>query len=79
MSEVIYHVIEHDGGYAYKVGDTISETFPSHDDALHAARIAASEQRVPGETEGIEYQDNRGARHQETSRGNDRPATKVDD
>ncbi|GJD69762.1 DUF2188 domain-containing protein [Methylobacterium gnaphalii] len=78
MSNVTYHVIEHDGGYAYKVGDTISETFPSHDDALRAARIAASEQRIPDEDRTIEYQDARGSRRLETSQGNDRPETDVD-
>ena len=31
MPKVTYHIIEHDGGWAYRVGDVISETFPSHD------------------------------------------------
>ncbi|MCE4225611.1 DUF2188 domain-containing protein [Methylobacterium sp. C25] len=78
MSRLTYHVIEHDGGYAYRVGDTISETFASHDEALRAARIAAAEQRRPDEDATIEYQDARGARHVETARGDDRPDTDVD-
>ena len=54
--KVIYRVVEHDGGWAYKVGDVFSETFPSHDAALAAARRAAGEQRVAGETRGIQYE-----------------------
>ncbi|GJE57799.1 MULTISPECIES: DUF2188 domain-containing protein [Methylobacterium] len=79
MSEITYHVIEHDGGYAYKVGGTFSETFASHDEALDAARIAAAEQRRPGSTETIAYQDSQGRSHVETASGDDRPETKVDD
>ena len=79
MSEVTYHVVEHDGGYAYKVGDVFSETFPSHDEALQAAPAAAAEQQVPGSTEGIRYQDGTGVWHDETARGDDRPVAKVED
>ncbi|GJE25309.1 DUF2188 domain-containing protein [Methylobacterium organophilum] len=78
MGEVVYHIIEHDGGYAYRVGDTISETFPSRAEALEAAQAAAAEQQVPGSTEGIRYQDGRGVEHEEVARGNDRPKAKVE-
>jgi Uncharacterized protein conserved in bacteria (DUF2188) len=37
MSHVTYKVVEHDGGWAYKVGDVFSETFPTHDAAQAAA------------------------------------------
>lgn len=77
MSDVTYRIVEHDGGYAYKVGDVFSETFPSHDDALQAAQAAAAEQQVPGSTEGIRYQDGAGNWHDETANGNDRPVAKV--
>ena len=50
MPKVTYHIIEHDGGWAYRVGDVISETFPSHDLARRAAERAAAEQQVGGET-----------------------------
>src|SRR5690606_1202897 len=30
MPDVTYEVVEHDGGWAYKVGDVISETYPTH-------------------------------------------------
>ena len=57
MTDLTYIIVEHDGGWAYKVGDTFSETFASHDAALKAAQRAAGEQRVSGETEGITYED----------------------
>src|SRR5215213_99113 len=37
MTRITYEIVEHDGGWAYKVGYVFSEPFPSHD--------AASEQR----------------------------------
>ena len=79
MVKVIYRIVEHDGGWAYKVGDVFSETFPSHADALAAAQIAAGEQQVGGETEGIEYQDREGEWHEELSAGGDRPDTDIED
>lgn len=77
MTDVTYRIVEHDGGYAYKVGDVFSETFPNRDEALQAAQAAAAEQQVPGSTEGIRYQDGSGAWHDETARGDDRPRAKV--
>jgi len=77
--KVIYRVVEHDGGWAYKVGDVFSETFPSHDHALAAARRAALEQQVAGETRHIEYETPDGEWHQEIASGDDRPETEIDD
>ena len=79
MSEVTYEIIEHDGGWAYKVGGTFSETFPTHDAALKAAGRAAGEQRVGGSTEGISYEDTKGKWHEEIAQGGDRPETSVKD
>jgi hypothetical protein len=31
MSKITYEIVEHDGGWAYRVGAVFSETFPSHD------------------------------------------------
>ena len=36
MSYVTYRIVEHDGGWAYKVGDVFSETFPSRESAQKA-------------------------------------------
>ncbi len=79
MTKVIYQVVEHDGGWAYKVGDVFSETFPTHEAAHTAAARAASEQRVPGSTETIEFEDEKGKWHTETDPGDDRPSSEVVD
>ncbi len=79
MSHVIYTVVEHDGGWAYKVGDVFSETFPTKPHAHAAALRAAREQRTPGETAPIEYEDQSGNWHEETAAGRDRPDTDVKD
>ena len=79
MSEVVYRIVEHDGGYAYKVGDVFSETFSSRAEALDAARRAAAEQRVPGESAAIRFQDDRGRWHDETSEGSDRPDAHIEE
>jgi len=79
MSTVKYEVVQHDGGWAYKVGDVLSETFSSHAAAHEAAEAAARRQRVAGATDGIEYEDARGVWHQEVSEGTDRPDTEVED
>ncbi len=79
MTKVIYQVIEHDGGWAYKVGDVFSETFPTHEAAHTAAARAAQEQRIPGSTETIEFEDEKGKWHTETDSGDDRPSSEVVD
>jgi Uncharacterized protein conserved in bacteria (DUF2188) len=78
MSKVVYEVVEHDGGWAYKVGDVFSETFKSHNLAHEAAERAAREQRVAGETTNISYEDTRGRWREETAKGGDRPDTDVE-
>ena len=78
MQSVTYQIVEHDGGWAYRVEDAYSETFPSHEAALDTARQAAREQRVPGETEAIEFEDARGVWRDEVSPGDDRPETRVE-
>lgn len=79
MVHVVYEVVEHDGGWAYKVGDVFSETFPTRQLAHEAAARAAAEQREGGQDELIQYQDATGAWHEETARGGDRPDTDVQD
>jgi hypothetical protein len=79
MPKVTYHIIEHDGGWAYRVGDVISETFPRRDLARRAAERAAAEQQVGGETTDISYEDSQGRWHVETAKGGDRPETDVEE
>jgi hypothetical protein len=79
MSEVTYEIVQHDGGWAYKVDGVFSEAYPTHAAALKAAQAAAAEQQVPGYTEEIEYEDDKGRWHSETARGSDRPETRIKD
>ena len=79
MSHVTYKIVEHDGGWAYTVDGVFSEAYPSHAAALAAAKTAAAEQRVPGHTEVIEWEDEKGKWHTENAPGSDRPETEVKD
>lgn len=79
MSHVTYRVVRHEAGWAYTVDGAFSEAFPTHAAALRAARRAATEQRVPGNTEAIEYEDANGVWHTEIAPGSDRPDTDVED
>lgn len=79
MSRVTYEIVEHDGGWAYKVGDVFSETFPTRRQAQEAAETAAAEQELKGEDRHIEYEDTEGRWHEEFADGDDRPETEVRD
>ncbi|MBU2402712.1 MAG: DUF2188 domain-containing protein [Alphaproteobacteria bacterium] len=79
MTKVTYEIVEHDGGWAYRMDGTYSETFRTHGDALAAAKIAAAEQQVAGKTEGISYEDKSGRWHGEVASGDDRPEAEVKD
>ena len=80
MADVTYEIVEHDGGWAYKVDGVFSETFRTQQDAHDAAASAADEQRRAGaEDEVIEYQDDKGRWKVETAEGGDRPAPHVED
>lgn len=79
MTTVRYEIVEHNDGWAYKVGDVFSETFASRDEARSAANRAAEEQRLRGPDEEIEFQDEEGKWHVEKSDGRDRPETEVDE
>jgi hypothetical protein len=79
MARVTYAIVEHDDGWAYRVEDTFSETFPTREAAHFAACQAAVEQQQPGETAGITWEDARGRWHAEISAGGDRPQVEVED
>ena len=79
MAHVTYQIVQHDGGWAYKADGVFSEPFRTHAEALSAARAVAAEQRVPGRTEVIEYEDAKGKWQRETASGSDRPETDVKD
>jgi hypothetical protein len=79
MARIVYEIVEHDGGWAYKLGNVFSETFRTHEDAMNAAKAAAAEQQLAGATEGISYQDASGRWHEEVAEGGDRPEAEVED
>jgi hypothetical protein len=54
MPDVTYEIVQHDGGWAYRVNGVISETFSTHGEALAAARAPSEEQEIPGHAEIIE-------------------------
>lgn len=79
MVKVVYEVVEHDGGFAYRVGDVFSESFPTHEAAHEAAEAAAKRQQLGGEDAQIEYQDAGGQWREEFADGGQRPEAEVDD
>jgi Uncharacterized protein conserved in bacteria (DUF2188) len=78
MTKITYEIVEHDGGWAYRVEAVFSETFPSHNRARRAAEQVAKEQVVSEDTTGISYEDKDGRWHDEVAAGNDRPETDVE-
>ena len=79
MAQVSYEVVEHNGGFAYRVGDVFSETFATHQGAHEAAEKAARRQQSAGDDEMIQYQDADGNWHEEFAAGDQRPDAVVDD
>ncbi len=77
MTKVTYKIVKHDGGWAYRVDETYSEPYPTHDAARAAAERAASEQQAPGGSVIISYEDKEGHWNKEESSGSDRPKTDV--
>ncbi len=77
MAHIHYSVAPHDGGWAYRLGDVFSEPYPTRAAALTAARRVAAEQRIPGDTTLIEFEDEHGVWHIEKSDPLDRPEADV--
>ena len=46
MADITYQVAPHDNGWAYKLGNTLSETYPTADEAIVHAKDAASRQKI---------------------------------
>ena len=78
MSDITYKIVEHDGGWTYKLGDVFAETYPTHDEARAAADAVAQEQQL-GEDQAvpISWQDADGVWHEEVAQGGDRPSADV--
>ena len=77
MAKITYEIVQHDGGWAYRVDETFSEPFPTHEAARKAAEQAAREQEEPGKATAISNEDKKGHWHSERSAGDDRPVVKV--
>ena len=79
MAKITYAVVEHDGGFAYRVGDVYSETFATHQAAHEAAESAAARQQLGGEDTQIQYQDADGNWREERAKGDQPPQAEVED
>lgn len=79
MTKILYEFVKHDGGWAYKLLDVVSETCSTKGLAVAAANEAAARQEMSGPSETIEYQDADGKWHQEEASGLDRPEAAVDE
>jgi hypothetical protein len=71
MSKMIYKVVKRDGGWASENSGTYSEKFPTREVARKAAKQAAREQAIPGNTTAISFEDDKGHRHNEIADGHD--------
>jgi hypothetical protein len=60
MATVTCEIVQREGGWAYKVGDVFSETFPTHDEAVIAACAAIQVQERPEKTTEDTVEDERG-------------------
>jgi hypothetical protein len=69
MTSVHYKIVQHDGGWTYKVGEVFAETFATRQAAEAAAQRAAAEQRVPTPPHDIQYEDEKGRWRVEHSDG----------
>lgn len=79
MTKVTYEIVEHNGGFAYRLGDVFSETFATHQAASEAAQSAAARQGLEGDDEQILYQDEKGEWHEEFAPGTEHPEAAVED
>lgn len=69
-----YHV-----HWAYRLDDVWSETFPTHEKALQAAKQAARQQQIGGQDAQISYETEDGVWRTESVSGGDRPEVDVED
>lgn len=79
MTIITYRVVEHEGGWAYRLGDVFSEPYATSDQARLAAHLAAERQRSAGTSGDVEYEDAGNQWHREIADGKDRPETIVED
>ena len=80
MAKVTYAIVEHDGGWAYKVGRHLSRR-PSRPARRRTSPPAGrrSSSRCRARPPTISWEDERGRWHAEIARGGDRPEVEVED
>jgi hypothetical protein len=78
MTHIVYEVVNHGGGWAYRVGNTLSESYQYHNYARRAALDAAREHAQKGNTVGIKYEDSNGQWHETVADGSERPYATVE-
>ncbi len=78
MAKITYHIVEHDGGWAYQVNGVFSETFPSHDLAQGGGAARGSGAARAGRNPSHLVGRRRRQWHEELARGDDRPETDVE-
>lgn len=69
MSKVTYEIVEHDGGWTYRVNGVFSEPFPSHDFAAKRQSAPPAGNRSLGDTTRISHEDKSGHWHDELASG----------
>lgn len=79
MTKIHYVIVQHDGGWTYKLGDVFAETFATHVEAIAAAQRVAARQQLAGESVDIRWEDIGGTWHDERVDGSDRPTVDVID
>lgn len=48
MADITYQIVPHDNGWAYKLGETLSEPYATAEQAMDRARNAAARQKIGG-------------------------------
>ncbi len=46
MADITYQIVPHDNGWAYKLGDTLSEPYATAEQAMDRARDVAARQKI---------------------------------
>ena len=78
MAKITYHIVEHDGGWAYRVDGVFSETFPSPRRGPQPRSAPLRSSTCRAKPAAISWEDKNGKWHEELARGDDRPETDVE-
>ena len=79
MSEVTYEIVEHDGGWAYKVDGALSRCSRPMRQRSRQHRPPPLSRKPPARPKRLNTKTRKGKWHTETARGSDRPETHIKD